>query len=277
MGGIDAHHHFWKFDPVTHSWIDESMQAIQRDFMPEDIAPMLKVQGLEGTVLVQVNQSSAENEFQLNLAEKNDFVKGVVAWVDFQADNIDEQLSNFTSFEKVKGFRHILQGEPQRNYMLRPDFMRGIAALHTFGYTYDILIFPDQLEFTRSFINAFPYQPFVIDHLAKPYIRDRKIDAWKKDMKAIAQFDNVLCKVSGMVTEADWNNWKHDDFRPYLDVVVEAFGPERLMFGSDWPVCLVAATYAEVISIVKEYFSSFTAAEQEAFWGGNARKFYKLK
>lgn len=276
MGGIDSHHHFWKFDPVVHAWIDQSMQTIQRDFMPDDFEPLLKAHDLDGSVVVQVNQSKADNDFQLAIAHKHEFVKGVVAWVDFCADDIREQLSDLSRFKKLKGFRHILQNENQRDYMLQPNFVRGIAELHAFGYTYDILIFPDQLQFTKKFINSFPYQPFVIDHLAKPYIRDQKIDQWKSDIKSIAQFENVFCKVSGMVTEANWKQWKAADFRPYLDVILEAFGPERLMFGSDWPVCLVAASYAEMIDIVKSYFSSLSNSEQEAFWGGNARRFYKL-
>jgi L-fuconolactonase len=276
MGGIDAHHHFWRFDPVRDAWIDQSMKAIQLDFMPADIEPLLKAHDLDGTVVVQVDQSQSENDFQLDIADKHEFVKGVVGWVDFRAHDIQEQLNRLSQFKKLKGFRHILQGEKQRDYMLQPDFMRGIGALHAFGYTYDILIFPDQLQFTRQFINSFPYQPFVINHLAKPYIRDQKIEQWKIDINSIAQFENVFCKVSGMVTEADWKQWRHEDFRPYLDVILEAFGPERLMFGSDWPVCLLAASYGDVISIVKEYFFSLSTAEQEAFWGGNARRFYKL-
>lgn len=276
MQRIDAHQHFWKFDPVRDSWINDTMAVIQRDFLPGDLKPLLLENGLDGCVVVQADQSEAENSFQLKNANKYDFVKGVVGWVDFRADNINERLSHFSQFKKLKGFRHILQGEKQRDYMLRPDFKHGIAALHGFGYTYDILIFPDQLADTKSFVEAFPYQPFVIDHIAKPYIKDKKIDAWKKDMQTLAKYDHVYCKVSGMVTEADWRHWKKDDFYPYLDVVLEAFGSKRLMFGSDWPVCLVAASYAQMTSIVREYFSSLSPDEQSDFWGGNAIRFYNL-
>jgi len=276
MQGIDSHQHFWKYDAVRYDWINQSMAVIQRDFLPEDLKPLLSASGIEGCVAVQAQQSATENDFLLSHANQHDFIKGVVGWIDFQADNIQEQLSHYSHFKKMKGFRHVLQGEKQRDFMLRPAFKKGIAALHSFGFTYDILIFPDQLGFTKKFLEAFPYQPFVIDHIAKPYIKDKKIDDWKKDITAIAKFEHVSCKVSGMVTEANWKTWKKEDFKPYLDVVVEAFGVKRLMFGSDWPVCLVAASYAEVVMLVREYFSSFSKDEQDDFFGGNAMRFYNL-
>lgn len=276
MKRIDAHQHFWKYDPVRYAWIDQSMAEIQHDFLPSDLKPILVENEFEGCVVVQVEQSEGENEFQLQNAVENEFIKGVVGWVDFEAVNINERLNYFSQFKKLKGFRHILQGEKQRDFMLRPDFKRGIAALQTFGYTYDILIFPDQLGYAKSFVEAFPYQPFVVDHLAKPYIKNKKLDEWKKDISALAKHENVFCKVSGMVTEADWNNWEKEDFSPYLDVALEAFGSKRLMFGSDWPVCLVAASYKHVLLIAKEYFSALSADEQDAFWGGNATRFYNL-
>jgi L-fuconolactonase len=276
MQRIDSHQHFWKFDPIRDAWINESMAIIQRDFLPADIQPLLSENRITGCVAVQADQSAAENKFLLTLADQHDYIKGVVGWIDLQSGNIQEQLSNYSQFKKLKGFRHILQGEKQRDFMLRPAFKHGIAALHPFGFTYDILIFPDQLEYSKTFINAFPYQPFVIDHIAKPYIQDKKIEEWKRDITALAEFSNVSCKVSGMVTEANWKNWKQEDFKPYLDVVVEAFGMKRLMFGSDWPVCLVAASYSEVVNLVREYFSSFSTDEQDDFFGGNAMRFYNL-
>lgn len=276
MDRIDAHQHFWKFDPVRDAWINESMAVIQRDFLPADIQPLLSNNGIDGCVAVQADQSEAENKFLLNLADQHDFIKGVVGWIDLQSGNIQEQLSQYSQYKKLKGFRHILQGEKQRDFMLRPAFKHGIAALHAFGFTYDILIFPDQLKYSKAFINAFPYQPFVIDHVAKPYIKDKKIEEWKRDITELAEFSNVSCKISGMVTEADWKNWKKEDFRPYLDVVVEAFGVKRLMFGSDWPVCLVAGSYSEVVNLVSEYFSAFSRDERDGFFGGNATRFYNL-
>ncbi|MCU7548422.1 amidohydrolase family protein [Chitinophagaceae bacterium LB-8] len=276
VGGIDSHQHFWKFDPVRDSWINDEMKVIQRDFLPQDLYPVLQANGFEGCVTVQSDQTEAENDFQLANADQNDFIKGVVGWVDLQAENIEERLSYYSGFKKLKGFRHVLQGEPQRDFMLRPTFMNGISLLKKYNLTYDILIFPDQLAFTKEFVAAFPDQKFVIDHIAKPYIKDKKIDEWKKDIAMVAQFENVFCKVSGMVTEADWKNWKKEEFTPYLDAVVEAFGIKRLMYGSDWPVCLVAAPYERMLGIVKDYFSSFSEEEQKLFFGGNAWQFYDL-
>ncbi|MEI6945928.1 amidohydrolase family protein [Paraflavisolibacter sp. H34] len=273
---IDAHQHFWIFDPVRDSWINDEMSVIQSDFLPADLQPVLQQAGIDGCVAVQADQTEAQNDFLLELAEKNDFIKGVVGWVDLQAPNIDERLAYYSNTSKMKGFRHVLQGEPQRDFMLRPAFKHGISRLHNHGFTYDILIFPDQLEFTREFVATFPEQKFVIDHIAKPFIKDQKIDDWKKDIQAVAAYRNVWCKLSGMVTEADWKGWKKEDFTPYLDAVVEAFGPQRIMYGSDWPVCLVAADYPDMIGIVKDYFASFSQDEQDAFFGGNAVAFYDL-
>lgn len=273
---IDSHQHFWKFDPVRDSWITEEMKVIQRDFAPEDIKPLLDNNNIGGCVAVQADQSDKENSFLLALAEKNDFVKGVVGWVDFQAEDVEEKLIQYSSHDKLKGFRHVLQGEKQRDFMLRPAFKNGIGKLKHFNFSYDILIFPDQLKFTLDFVRSFQDQRFVIDHIAKPYIKDKKIDQWKKDMQALAKEDNVSCKISGMVTEADWKNWRKEDFKPYLDVVVESFGVKRIMYGSDWPVCLVAASYDKMFQIVKEYFSGFSNDEQQLFFGTNATQFYNL-
>lgn len=276
MPRIDAHQHFWKFDPVRDSWIDATMSVIQRDFFPADLKPLLDAQGIAGCVVVQSDQSDAENVFQLKNAEGHDFVKGVVGWVDLQAENVEDQLARYKAFHKMKGFRHVLQGEPQRDYMLNTPFMRGIGKLKKFGYTYDILIYQDQLAYAEKFVRAFPDQPFVLDHIAKPSIRTGDLLAWQKGIQALAAHDNVWCKVSGMVTEADWKHWKPADFVPYLDTVTEAFGAHRLMFGSDWPVCLVAASYADVYALAQKYFSNFSATEQDAIFGTNAMKFYNL-
>lgn len=273
---IDSHQHFWKFDPVRDSWITEEMKVIQRDFAPEDIKPLLDNNNIGGCVAVQADQSDEENSFLLAQAEKNDFVKGVVGWVDFQAEDVEEKLIQYSSHDKLKGFRHVLQGEKQRDFMLRPAFKNGIGKLKHFNFSYDILIFPDQLKFTLDFVRSFPDQRFVIDHIAKPYIKDKKIDEWKNDMQALANEGNVSCKISGMVTEADWKNWRKEDFKPYLDVVVESFGVKRIMYGSDWPVCLVAASYDKMFQIVKEYFSGFSNDEQQLFFGTNATQFYNL-
>jgi len=274
---IDAHQHFWKFDPIRDSWITDDMKVIQKDFSPADLKPVLKAARMDGCIAVQVDQSEDDNDFLLDHAARHDFIKGVVGWVDLQSPLVEERLSHYQRYPKMKGFRHILQGEKDRALMLKPAFKRGIGLLQQFGYTYDILIYPDQLGYARDFTAAFPDQPFVIDHIAKPYIKDKKIiDEWKAAIKAVAAHGNVYCKISGMVTEADWKNWKKEDFRPYLDTILKAFGTARVFFGSDWPVCLVAASYSQMLEIVEDYFSSFSKNEQAAFFGGNAMKFYNL-
>jgi len=273
---IDSHQHFWKYDPVEYDWIDDSMAVIQKNFLPDDLEPILKANGFDGCITVQSHQSEKENDFQLANADQHDFIKAVVGWVDLRSAKIEERLAHYQQFKKLKGFRHVLQGETQRDFMLRPDFLNGISLLKKYGFTYDILILPDQLKYTADLIVQFPNQRFVIDHIAKPGIKQKQLKEWEKGIEAVAEFENVFCKVSGMVTEADWDNWKPEDFQMYLDVVTANFGIDRLMFGSDWPVCKVAAAYGQVVAIVKEYFSGFSETEQHGFFGGNAIKFYNL-
>ncbi|MEO6229114.1 MAG: amidohydrolase family protein [Ferruginibacter sp.] len=276
MQKIDAHQHFWQFEPVRDSWINDEMKVIQRNFLPGDLHPLLQEFDFDGCVVVQSDQSELENEFQLLNAEQFDFIKGIVGWVDLQAANILERLAFYSSFKKIKGFRHVLQGEADRALMLKPAFMHGISQLENFGFTYDILVFPDQLIHVEKFVQHFPNQKFVIDHIAKPNIKEGGITEWSKQMLAIAAHKNVYCKISGMVTEANWSNWKMDNFAPYLDTIVQAFGTDRIMFGSDWPVCLVAASYEQVLQIVTEYFANHTQQERDQFFGLNAIEFYNL-
>ncbi len=272
---IDAHQHFWQYDPVRDSWIDDTMTAIRKDFMPEDLQPLLQQHQLNGCVVVQSDQSEDENTFQLANAAVNDFIKGVVGWVDLCSGSVKERLQYYSRFEKMKGFRHILQGEAAE-FMLQDSFKHGISLLQKYGFTYDILIYAHQLQHAAQLVAAFPDQPFVIDHIAKPAIKDGEITNWEKGIRAIAKHENVYCKISGMVTEADWKNWNEQSFKPYMDIIVEAFGAERIMYGSDWPVCLLAADYATNFDIVQQYFSTFSAAEQASFFGENAAKFYQL-
>ncbi len=250
------------------------MKALQRDFLPAELKSELDDNSIDGCIAVQADQSEAETLFLLELAEQYDFIKAVVGWVDLRAENLEERLSHFSQFKKLAGFRHIVQGEKDVNFLLHKNFCRGIAAMEPHGYTYDILVFPHQLGAVLEFVRRFPRQMFVIDHLAKPHIKDGYFEGWAILMREIAKQENVFCKISGMVTEADWQSWKYEDFVPYLDVVTEAFGPARLMFGSDWPVCLLAASYSEVLAIVQRYFKRFSKEEKDWIFGKTANSFY---
>lgn len=271
---IDAHQHFWQFDPVRDSWITEgAMSVIRRDFLPSDLKPILTQNGIDGCISVQADQSEAETEFLLKQAAENDFIKGVVGWVDLRSDNLQERLEYFKQFPILKGFRHILQGE-KPEFMLQSSFIKGIKMLTKYDFTYDILVFPRHLNAVKTFLKQCENQPFVIDHIAKPYIKKGLIKQWAKDMKAIAQYPNVHCKVSGMVTEADWAGWKESDFTPYLDVVFEVFGENSILYGSDFPVCLLAADYEKQLKIVQNYLSK--SSDTERVMGANAVRFYNL-
>jgi len=276
MFTIDSHQHFWKYDPVKHHWINDDMAAIRQDFLPEQLLPVLKENRVDGCVAVQTDQTAVETDFLLHLSSQHDFIEGVVGWVDLKSPFLADRLQYYRQFDRLKGFRHILQGEQQRDFCLQPAFLAGIALLERYGFTFDILILPDQLQYMPEFIGRFPEQRFVIDHLAKPAIAKGEIAGWKKDIENIATYPNVSCKISGMVTEANLKGWENADFRPYIDVVVNAFGMKRVMYGSDWPVCLAAADYADVIGVVRSYFSTFSEDEQQLFFGQNAVDFYQL-
>jgi L-fuconolactonase len=273
---IDSHQHFWHYDPAKHIWMNEQMGILKTDYLPSDLEPLLKSCGLDGCIAVQANQAEIENEFLLELAEKNDFIKGIVGWVDLRAENIEERLAYYQQFSKIKGFRHVIHDEPDLGFMLQPSFIKGVSMLKNYGYTYDILIFPEHLPNTLKFVEAMPEQQFVVDHIAKPDIKWGEIEVWRKQIKKVASFENVHCKISGMVTEAEWQFWKQSDFTKYLDVIVKSFGINRVMYGSDWPVCTLAAKYEQQYNIVKDYFSKFSPSEQELFFGVNATKFYSL-
>jgi L-fuconolactonase len=276
MKKIDSHQHFWKYHPVKDAWISEDMKIIQRDFLPEDLEPLLKENDIDGCIAVQADQSEEETHFLLELAQNNDFVKGVVGWVDVRSPDLKSRLDYFSQFNKLKGFRHIVQAEPEDDFLLKDDFCNGIAQLEQHNFTYDLLILPKHLPFAVEFVKRFPNQKFVIDHLAKPDFKNQAFSDWKKGIIAIAKCENVYCKVSGLVTEADWNNWNEADFSSCLDVVTEAFGINRLIFGSDWPVCLLAANYSQTLEIVERYFSKFSQTDQDKFWALNVSAFYNL-
>lgn len=273
---IDSHQHFWSYNPVRDSWITDDMSIIRKDFSPADLLPILKQHGFDGCVTVQSEQSEAENIFQLDNAEGNDFVKGVVGWVDLQSFDVEERLSYYSNFPLMKGFRHVLQGEADRALLIQSAFKNGVSLLAKYGFTYDLLILPDQLRYAYQLASQLPDQKFVIDHMAKPPIKSGEINDWKRDIQTFAPLQNVSCKVSGMVTEADYKNWKPEGFKPYLDVIVETFSPQRIMYGSDWPVCLVAGDYGDALKITQEYFKTFSQAEQDGIFGANAIAFYNL-
>lgn len=272
---IDSHQHFWKYNPVRDSWITEDMRAIQKDFYPEDLAPILKKNNFDGCVAVQADQSEDETNFLLDLANQHSFIKGVVGWVDLRSELVEERLFHFNQQTKLKGIRHIVQAEPN-GFMTQKEFLRGIKTLKKFNLTYDILIKEHQLEETGWFVNQIPDQKFVIDHIAKPSIGKNDRIFWEKNMAIIAAYPNVFCKLSGMVTEANWKNWKYTDFEPYLDKIFSCFGINRVMYGSDWPVCLVAGSYQRQIGIIEQYITTFSASEKQLVMGENTARFYNL-
>lgn len=273
---IDAHQHFWKYTPERHGWIGENMSNIRRDFLPDELQQMYREHGIDGCVGVQVNQDEDDNEFFLELSRKHAFIKGLVAWVDFTKGDIQERLSYYSEQKVVKGFRHLIQEEKAPEFCLREDFCRGISLLKQFDFSYDILVKHYQLGAVLKFVAKFPNQRFIIDHIAKPDIASHNISGWEKNMRAIAKHQNVLCKLSGMVTEADFKNWKYDDIIPYIDVVLESFGTSRLVYGSDWPVCLAAASYEKQLDVVKKAIEKLSANEKKQILGENAVRFYKL-
>jgi L-fucono-1,5-lactonase len=274
---IDAHQHFWNYDPHQYEWIDGSMALLRRDFLPADIKPELDHSGTQGCVAVQARQSLEETRWLLELAERHPFIVGVVGWVDLLSPDVRSQLQIFAANSKLVGIRHIVQSEPDDRFLMRPDFMRGIAALEEFDLAYDILIYTKHLPVGAEFVQQFPRQRFVLDHLAKPPIKSGSIQPWADGIRELAAFPNVYGKLSGLVTEAEWQHWTTDDITPYLDVAFAAFGPERLMAGSDWPVCLVAASYARTLDLVKTYLKEHhDSAACEAVLGGNAQRFWRL-
>lgn len=273
---IDAHQHFWIFKPEDYPWIAADNKILSQDFLPEQLLPELTKLNLNGCIAVQARQKEEENNFLLSLAVDNHFIKGVVGWVDLQDPNLEKRLDFYASFAKLKGFRHVIQDEPDKNFILRPSFLKGVALLKKYGFTYDILVFHSQLSNTLKFLDQFPEHKMVIDHLAKPDIRRKQIREWKHDIQHIAAHRNVYCKLSGMVTEADWQHWEKQDFFPYLEVVTNAFGVDRIMYGSDWPVCRLGASYEQQYHICTSFFSTFSETEKAMIFGGNARTFYNV-
>lgn len=273
---IDSHQHFWKFNPVRDIWIDNSMEVLKQDFMPITLLPVLEKNNVDGCIAIQADQSEEETKFLLKLADEYDIIKGVVGWVDLLTNDFEERLSLYTQHKKFKGIRHIVQAESD-DFVLRKDFQYGISKLKQFGLTYDILIYPKQINNVTTLVNSFPNQVFILNHIAKPNIKKGEIETWKKQIERLAKEPNVYCKVSGLVTEADWKHWKYNNFTPYLDVIFNSFGINRVLFGSDWPVCLVAAPYNETLEIIKNYISQFTKEDKDKIMSKNAISVYALE
>jgi len=273
---IDAHQHFWVYDQSEYAWIDDSMASLRRDFLPNDLKIELGRKGFQGSVAVQARQTLEETRWLLELATDASFILGVVGWVDLRSSNVRSQLEAFAGNPKLVGIRHIVQSEPNDRFLLQPEFLRGISLLEEFDLAYDLLIYPKHLPVAAEFVRRFPRQRFVLDHLAKPPIKSGSLRPWERGMRELGTLPNVFCKLSGLVTEADWQNWKPEHIVPYMDVAFETFGPRRLMIGSDWPVCTLAASYTRAIDLVESYLSQHATEVQEAALGGNAQQFWKL-
>ena len=271
---IDSHQHFWLYNADEYDWIPEDI--IRKNFLPSDLAPILQDNHLDGCVAVQARQSEEETDWLLTLASDSEIIKGVVGWVDLQADNLSERLDYYSQFELLKGYRHIVQGEPDDRFIVKPKFVRGIQQLADRNIPYDILIFAKQLAPSLELVKILPEHDFVIDHIAKPDMINNKFNDWLKGMKPFKSFENVRCKLSGMITETHFNKWSAEDFHPYLDTCLEIFGPKRLMFGSDWPVCLLSGQYKSMMAIVENYISKLSSDEQNQILGLTAKDFYRL-
>jgi L-fuconolactonase len=273
---IDAHQHFWRYDATQYPWIQPG-SPLHRDWLPADLAPLLAAQGLEGCIAVQARQTLDESRWLLELADHHSLIQGVVGWVDLRSPQVEHDLAALAPHPKFCGVRHVVQDELDPDFMLGADFQRGIGKLKNFNLTYDLLIYPSQLPAAIQLAHRFPEQPFVLDHLAKPPIKEGALEPWKTHIRELAKAPNVLCKVSGMVTEADHAAWQPADFQPYLEVIFEAFGEDRLMYGSDWPVCLLAASYPGAFALVDKYTRSLSPSAREKFFGGNAARFYRAR
>lgn len=274
---LDSHQHFWVYDEAEYGWIDERMGVIRRDFAPKDLAPLLKRSGFDGSVAVQVRQSLEENEFLLGLAESNDFIKGVVGWVDLRSPRARDDLERFREHPRFVGLRHVVQDEPDDRFLLREDFLGGVSLLAELDLSYDILVYHYQLPAVVEFVARFPEHRLVLDHIAKPAVVRHELEPWATHMRKLGRFQNLYCKLSGMVTEADWKSWKKEDFRPYLEVVLDSFGPRRLLIGSDWPVATLAASYEKAIEIVTDFIEPLSSTEKDRILGTNAVELYRLE
>jgi L-fuconolactonase len=276
MPRIDSHHHFWKYVPAEYGWINDSMSVLRADFLPPDLETEIKHVAIDGVVSVQARQTLQETDWLLDLADDHDFIKGVVGWVPLAAPDLRGHLEKLAQRSKLKGVRHVVQDEPDDKFILRDDFNTGIRALAEFDLVYDILIYERHLPAAIEFVDRHPQQRFVLDHLAKPRVKDNQVEPWRENLRRLAEREHVFCKLSGLATEADWSRWTEEHLSIYLDTVLDAFGPQRVMFGSDWPVCLLATTYARWHDVVNQFCPRLSASERDRIFGGTAIKAYEL-
>ena len=274
---IDAHHHFWKYKPEEYGWIDDTMSVLKQDYLPEDLELELHKTNTSGTVVVQARQSMDETRWLLEMASKHSFIKGVVGWLDLRSPVLEQQLKELASHPKLVGLRHVIHDEADDDFMLGLDFMKGIAQLEAYELSFDLLLFPRHLTRAIKLVRTFPNQRFVLDHLGKPDIKAGKMEPWKNDIATLAGYPNVWCKLSGMVTEADHKQWHYKDLLPYMEVVLNAFGPDWIMLGSDWPVCRLAGEYSAVMSVVMKFIEPLNKADKEKLLYQNAIDCYQLK
>ena len=272
---IDAHQHFWNYEPLKHAWIDDSMSRIKRDFSPGDLAPILHELEIDGTIAVQADETIEETNFLLSLAQKNVFIKGVVGWVDFKSNDIHDVLNTLKSNKKLAGFRCIMQGKPDEVYLSNISFIQKIKSLHELDYSYDLLVYHDQLKSLLKFVEKLPDNRLILDHIGKPDIKNANIKGWREHIRILSQHPGLFCKLSGMITEASYQNWTYEQLMPYMETVAEHFGTDRICFGSDWPVCLVAGSYKQVHDVVERFSSQLNPEEKRKLFGLNAMTFYK--
>ena len=272
---IDAHHHFWNYNADEYAWLDGPMESLKRDFTPTDLKPLLDAAGINAVVSIEARQTEIETAYLLNHASQNDWIAGVVGYIPLESPTVRVSLERFTQNRHFRGVRKVLQGQPE-GCMRGDDFNRGIAHLKHFNIAYDILIFAKQIPEAVELVDRHPQQIFVLDHLAKPRIEDGGYEPWAGDIRRLAERPNVYCKISGMVTEADWKTWSPSTLQPYFDATIDTFGPNRLMFGSDWPVATVASEYSRWVDTVKTWTAALSETEQERLWAGTAIEAYRL-
>jgi L-fuconolactonase len=273
---IDAHHHFWKYDPQTYSWMNDQMEILKKDYLPENLKDNILATDIDGVISVQADQSLRETDDLLTYAEAHNFILGVVGWLPLADSNVEKIMESYADQSLLKGIRHVVQDEPNNQFILGKEFNQGVSLIKKFNWIYDILIFERQLGPTIQFVDLHPHQVFVLDHIAKPRIGDAMMEPWKSQMYELAKRENVSCKLSGIATEAKWKEWREDDLTPYMEIALDAFGPNRMMFGSDWPVARLAIEYGPWVDLCRRFISSLSVDEQALIEGSVAEQIYGL-